>query len=67
VQLPLSWKAVPRVWIGDAKRAAKAYVKARPELEARVRRLLRKAPPAIAAKTAQAAADVTPSENSPSA
>jgi CelD/BcsL family acetyltransferase involved in cellulose biosynthesis len=67
LQLPLSWKGFPRVWVADARRAAKDYVKARPELEARVRRLLGKAPPAAATKTVPPATDVTPSGNSPSA
>ncbi|HKY90910.1 MAG TPA: GNAT family N-acetyltransferase, partial [Nevskiaceae bacterium] len=64
VQLPLSWKGRLPVGIADAKRAAKAYVKARPGLEAFARRVLGKAPPPA---KAERPADVTPSENSPSA
>lgn len=65
VQLPLSWKGFPRVWMADAKVAAKDFVKARPGLEGFVRKLLRRAPPPT--RPAETAADVTPSGSSPSA
>jgi CelD/BcsL family acetyltransferase involved in cellulose biosynthesis len=66
LQMPLSWKGAIHVRVADAKHAAKAYVKARPGLEAFVRRALGRAAPA-SAKPAEPSADITPSENSPSA
>lgn len=42
LQMPLSWKGRPGVWLSDAKVAARDFVKARPGLERLARRVLRK-------------------------